>query len=111
MTDQPNQEDDMAQRLDDDAITTALASLAGWERVADTLVKEVEVDDDAADNLEGAVAKAADELNHHPQVDRSSGVTRFTLWTHSDGGVTDKDVELAARIDQVLSGTVQDPPA
>jgi 4a-hydroxytetrahydrobiopterin dehydratase len=94
----------MAQLLDDDAISTALASLAGWERLDNTLVKDVVADDEAADILDGAVARVADELNHHPQVDRSSGTTRFTLWTHSAGGVTEKDVELATRIDEVLFG-------
>jgi 4a-hydroxytetrahydrobiopterin dehydratase len=101
----------MAQLLDDTAIDTALESLPGWRRADNTLVKDVPVDDAAAGNLEAAVAKVADELNHHPTVERSAGVIRFVLWTHSDGGVTDKDVTLAARIDQALSGSVQDPPA
>lgn len=101
----------MAELLDDDAITTALASLPGWARVENTLVKEVRVDDDAASSLDAAVAAVAEEVNHHPKVDRAADITRFTLWTHSDGGVTDKDVVLAARIDRVLSGSVQDPPA
>jgi 4a-hydroxytetrahydrobiopterin dehydratase len=100
----------MAQLLDETQIDDALASLTGWRRVDKTLAKEVPVDDDAAGNLEAAVAKVAAELDHHPDVERSAGSVRFTLWTHSAGGVTAKDVELAARIDQVLSGTVQDPP-
>ena len=32
----------------------------------------------------------------------------FRLWTHSAGGVTSKDVELAGRIDQALSGAGRD---
>jgi 4a-hydroxytetrahydrobiopterin dehydratase len=101
----------MAQLLDDDAISAALASLAGWQRVDNTLVKHVAIDDDAADSLGGAVAKVAEELNHHPQVDRSSGTTRFTLWTHSAGGLTEKDVQLATRIDEVLSRADLEPPS
>ena len=99
----------MAALLDDDAISAALATLAGWRKVDNTLVKEVEVDDAAATDLAKAVATVADELNHHPQIDRSGRVTRFTLWSHSDGGVTHKDVELAARIDRVLAGPVAGP--
>lgn len=98
----------MAQLLDDDAIDTALTTLPGWRRADNKLIKDVEVTDDAADNLLGAVSAVAKELNHDPDVERSPGSVRFTLWTHSDGGVTNKDVELAARIDQALSGTAGD---
>jgi 4a-hydroxytetrahydrobiopterin dehydratase len=100
----------MAQLLDDAAIDDALRSLPGWQRVDNTLVKDVAVDGDAADLLEAAVAKAADELDHHPVVDRSAGTLRFTLWSHSDGGVTGKDVALAGRIDQALGTIAPDPP-
>ena len=101
----------MAELLDDAAIDTALTSLTGWARSDNTLVKAVGVTDDAVDNLTGAIGKAADELNHHPEVTRTAEGLRLVLWTHSDGGITSKDVELAARIDQVISGTVQDPPS
>lgn len=99
----------MAQLLDDAAIDDALASLPGWQRQDNTLVKDVTIEDSALDNLLAAVSQVADELDHHPQTELSEASLRFTLWTHSKGGVTDKDVELAARIDQALSGTVQDP--
>ena len=101
----------MAELLDDAAIDAALTSLTGWGRADNTLVKDVAVDDDAVDNLTAAIGKAADELNHHPDVSRTADGLHLVLWTHSDGGVTTKDVELAARIDQVLSGSVQDPPS
>ena len=101
----------MAQLLDDDELDDALVSLPGWQRVDNTLVRDVPVDGEAADNLEAAVAQAAEQLNHHPVVDRSGGAVRFTVWTHSAGGVTSKDVALAARIDEAISGKAQDPPA
>jgi 4a-hydroxytetrahydrobiopterin dehydratase len=101
----------MAELLDDAAIDDALSALPGWSRADNTLVKDVAVDADAVDNLTGAIGKVADELNHHPDVSRTADGIHLAVWTHSDGGVTSKDVELAARIDQVLSGTVQDPPA
>ena len=101
----------MAELLDDAAIDTALASLSGWTRVDNTLVRDVQVAADATDNLTAAIGKAADELNHHPDVTAGPDGLHLVLWTHSDGGVTAKDVELAARIDQVVSGSVQDPPA
>jgi 4a-hydroxytetrahydrobiopterin dehydratase len=100
----------MAQVLDDAAIDDALVSLPGWHRVDKTLVKDIPVDGKAADDIEAAVATAAEELNHHPVVDRSGGALRFTVWTHSAGGVTSKDLALAARIDEAVAGKVADPP-
>jgi 4a-hydroxytetrahydrobiopterin dehydratase len=94
----------MAQLLDDSAIDDALLALPGWQRVDNTIVRDVPVSAEAADNLEAAVARAADELNHHPVVDRTDDSVRFTVWTHSAGGVTSKDIELAARIDEVIAG-------
>lgn len=45
-----------------------------------------------------AVAVAADELNHHPDVRLGWGRIEFALTSHDTGGVTSRDVELALRI-------------
>ena len=60
--------------------------------------------DDSQDALQQAVGAVADALDHHPVVTREPDALTFRLWTHSAGGVTAKDVDLAARIDQVLTG-------
>jgi 4a-hydroxytetrahydrobiopterin dehydratase len=93
----------MAQLLDDSAIDEALVSLDGWRRVDNTIVREVPVDGATAESLEAAVSKVADELDHHPVIDRAGGGLRFIVWSHSAGGVTSKDVALAARIDEVVT--------
>ena len=46
----------------------------------------------------GEIAQAADELDHHPDVDLRYGSVRIRTATHSEGGLTSKDVELAQRI-------------
>ncbi len=89
-------------------IEDALAALPGWDYDGTKLVRRVPVAADAQDNLESAVMKVADELDHHPVIERGEGELRFDVWSHSAGGVTAKDLELAARIDQTLSGPVQD---
>jgi 4a-hydroxytetrahydrobiopterin dehydratase len=94
----------MPELLADDQISAALESLPGWSARDNKLVKVVQVPNDSHDQLEKAVAELADQLNHHPEVDRHSDEMEFQLWTHSAGGITDKDVELAARIDEALSG-------
>ena len=94
----------MAELLDRAGIDAALTSLPGWSYDDNKLVRRVAVPAGSHDQLEKAVAEVADEMNHHPEVERGADELRFQLWTHSAGGVTQKDVELAARIDQTLSG-------
>jgi 4a-hydroxytetrahydrobiopterin dehydratase len=98
----------MPALLDDDEIRAALEALPGWDRDDQALVKRVPLADDQHDAVESQVAAVADELDHHPEVSRDFGALTFRLWTHSAGGITAKDVELAGRIDQVLSGSVQE---
>ena len=95
----------MAELLSDQDITTALRSLPGWERSGNRLVRDVQTPAHSQDNLERSIAEVADALDHHPDVRRAGDTVHLELWTHSAGGVTSKDVELAARIDQVLSGS------
>lgn len=49
--------------------------------------------------LRTQVDLVASEIDHHPVVEDTAEGTRFVLWTHSRGGVTELDVALAARID------------
>jgi 4a-hydroxytetrahydrobiopterin dehydratase len=97
----------MAELLDPPSIENALSALPGWRSDDGKLVRDVPVPATDQGNVEAAIMQVADELNHHPQVERRGDEIRFILWTHSAGGVTSKDVELAARIDQVLSGPAQ----
>jgi 4a-hydroxytetrahydrobiopterin dehydratase len=95
---------DASGRLSADEVRTALDSLSGWSGGAEHLYRDVDVDADSQDELEAAVMTVANELNHHPEIERRDDGMRFVLWSHDAGGVTSRDVELAARIDQVLSG-------
>ncbi|ACU69676.1 transcriptional coactivator/pterin dehydratase [Catenulispora acidiphila DSM 44928] len=52
------------------------------------------------------VAVIAEELNHHPDIDIRWRTVRFRLSTHSAGGVTELDLQLARRIETVLAGQV-----
>jgi 4a-hydroxytetrahydrobiopterin dehydratase len=51
------------------------------------------------------VAEVAEEADHHPDIlVHGWNKVRLTLSTHSEGGLTDADHALAARIDEVTSG-------
>ncbi len=94
----------MAERLPAAAVSTALEALPEWSGGPDRIQRSVTVGEDSQDSLVDAVMRTADEVDHHPDVDRQGDTVVFTLWTHSAGGVTEKDVEFAARIDEVLTG-------
>lgn len=55
----------------------------------------------SAVHLLQAVADAADELNHHPDVRLGYGSIAFELSSHDAGGVTERDVQLAQRIQAI----------
>jgi 4a-hydroxytetrahydrobiopterin dehydratase len=56
----------------------------------------------AAIDLVGRVAIAAEDMDHHPDIDIRWRTVTFVLSTHSAGTVTDLDFELAQRIDALI---------
>ena len=92
-------------RLDDDAISAALAGLQ-WVREGDELIKTVKLADfSAALEFVNAVGALAEAANHHPDIDIRWNTVMLRLTTHSAGGLTAKDLELAAAIDNLGGGT------
>lgn len=49
-----------------------------------------------------AIALAAEDLNHHPDIDIRWRTLHLVLNTHSEGGVTQLDLDLARRIDAIV---------
>lgn len=48
------------------------------------------------------VAQAAEEMDHHPDIDIRWRTISFRLSTHSEGGITDLDTTLAERVDMIV---------
>ena len=91
----------MPERLSNDAVDAALVKLS-WRREGDELVKEVTRSDFVeAVRFVDALVPVAEEANHHPDVAISWNKVTLRLSTHSVGGLTQRDLDLAARIDQV----------
>jgi 4a-hydroxytetrahydrobiopterin dehydratase len=89
----------MSEPLDDASINTALSDL-GWERQGDELVKQVQRADFAgAMVFVNQVAELAEAADHHPDIAISWNKVTLRLSTHSAGGITGKDLELAGHID------------
>lgn len=86
--------------LSDAEIEARLAKLPGWERSGDAIVKTFECGDFAGSvKFLDSVVEPAEAMNHHPDVEISWDKVKLTLSTHSEGGLTEADFELAARID------------
>ncbi len=88
--------------LDDKSVDEALRDLPGWSREGHALVRTFRRRDWAdAIALLNAVAPEADRRNHHPDVSITGyREITFRLTTHSAGGITQRDVDLARWIDE-----------
>lgn len=76
---------------------------SSWTREGEAIVREWELADFAAAiAFVDRVGEAAEQADHHPDILLHGwNRVRLTLSTHSEGGLTGKDFELAARIDEL----------
>ena len=89
----------------DHEVEAALASLPGWSVRDGALVKQFALPSFlAAVDFVNTLASLAEEANHHPDLDIRYDKVRVSLVTHSEGGITEKDLEMAQRIEAEHSG-------
>jgi 4a-hydroxytetrahydrobiopterin dehydratase len=92
----------MPARLSDLEIQRALGSLPGWSRRGDVLTKIYAWPTFAAGiEFVNRVARAADAADHHPDIDIRYTKVTCTLSTHDAGGITEADLTLARRIEEI----------
>jgi 4a-hydroxytetrahydrobiopterin dehydratase len=91
------------ERLTDDQIAAHLQG-SDWDRDGDGIVREIKLRDfDDAIGFVNKVAAVAEEHNHHPDIFvHGYNRVRLTLSTHSAGGLTELDFEVAADFDDLL---------
>ena len=90
----------MAERLSDIAIQRELGNLTGWSRRGDAITKTFQFRNFLTGiGFVSAVAKAAEAADHHPDIDIRYTKITCTLSTHSAGGITQKDLDMARKID------------
>jgi 4a-hydroxytetrahydrobiopterin dehydratase len=93
----------MATLLTQEEIDRALSDeLTGWRQEGDAITRSVK----AASFMDGIrlvqqVAEVAEDLDHHPDIDIRWTTVTFTLSTHAVGGLTSRDLRLAADIDRL----------
>jgi len=89
-------------KLGENQITPALATVPQWLRQGDVIARTFQFKDFlAAMKFVDAVAVAAEQAWHHPDIDIRWNKVTLTLTTHDAGGLTQKDFDLARQFDQL----------
>jgi 4a-hydroxytetrahydrobiopterin dehydratase len=89
--------------LTDEAVETFLTDHPGWSREGDELVRIFEFADFTGSmGFVTRVALMAERANHHPDIDIRWNEVRIALTTHSEGGLTGKDTDLAGKLGTLI---------
>ncbi len=90
-------------RLKAEEIRSALKTLEGWEHEGNEIRRTFRLKDfTRAMGFVTSVALAAERMNHHPDIDIRWNIVTFSCSTHSEGGVTEKDITLAMEINKLF---------
>jgi 4a-hydroxytetrahydrobiopterin dehydratase len=93
----------MSELLEQAAIDSGLSGLDGWTGGPEGITRTAELPSfPVAITVVDRVAEAAEEADHHPDIDIRWRTLTFACATHSAGGVTAKDIALATRIDEIV---------
>jgi 4a-hydroxytetrahydrobiopterin dehydratase len=94
----------VAERLTESARKAALADLSGWGEVPgrEAIQKTFKFKDfNGAFGFMARVALVAERMDHHPEWRNVWNTVDVVLSTHDVGGLTQKDIELAARMNAI----------
>lgn len=89
--------------LNNDDIKKKLSSLSGWVQEEKQIAKEFQFKDFAeALTFVNKLGEEAEKMNHHPDIFiHSWNKVKITISTHSEGGITEKDFQLAQKIEEL----------
>ena len=90
----------MAELLEDGEIERRVPD--GWEREGEEIVRVYEFDD-YLDGVSFAAecGEVAEEEFHHPEIRIRYGEVEVRLTSHEEGGITERDVEMAENFDEI----------
>jgi len=88
--------------LSESEIAAALTSLPGWKQAGKAIERVFKFPDFVSAMIfVNRVAEAAEEANHHPDIAIHYNQVTLSLWSHDSGGVTKRDLKMAATINQI----------
>jgi 4a-hydroxytetrahydrobiopterin dehydratase len=86
--------------LSNEEVQEKLGGLSGWSLEEDTIEKVFKLDDFVGSvDFVNRITPLAEGMNHHPDLEISWNKVTVSLSTHSEGGLTAADFELAGKID------------
>ena len=92
-------------RLSPDDVDAGLAALPLWSGGTDGIERTIELPSfRAAAEAVSMIADVAEQLDHHPDMDLRWCRLRVAVVTHSAGGLTELDLQLARRVDALFPG-------
>jgi 4a-hydroxytetrahydrobiopterin dehydratase len=92
----------MSTVLSDAEIQQALTHLPGWKRNGKVIERLYQFDDFIkAMGFVNQIAEAAEAVNHHPDIFISYNKVTLSLISHDSGGVTQRDIKMASRINEL----------
>jgi 4a-hydroxytetrahydrobiopterin dehydratase len=81
-------------------IESRLAALEGWERRGGAIAKRFGCGDFVGSvKFVATLVEPAEGMGHHPDLEISWDTVTVTISTHSEGGLTEADFELAGKVD------------
>ena len=90
--------------LDDAEIEARLSGLPGWQRSGEAIVKDFACGDFVGSvRFVESLVEPAEAIGHHPDLEISWDTVKVTISTHSEGGLTAADFELAEKVDALGS--------
>ena len=90
--------------LDDAEIEARLSGLSGWERDGEAIAKSFGCGDFVGSvKFVSSLVEPAEGMGHHPDLEISWDTVKVTISTHSEGGLTASDFELAEKVDALGS--------
>ncbi len=92
-------------KLSESQVADKLTDLEGWSDLNGSIQRTYSFDDfPAAIDFVNAIARRAEEVQHHPDILVRYNKVTLTLSTHDAGGVTGKDFDFAKSADRIVGG-------
>jgi 4a-hydroxytetrahydrobiopterin dehydratase len=92
----------MPTPLSEHDVRNALLKIPGWRANRKAIERSFEFPDfKTAMKFVNRIADAAEEAGHHPDIEISYNKVKLSLISHDSGGVTERDVKMAGRINEI----------
>ncbi|MGB8771519.1 MAG: 4a-hydroxytetrahydrobiopterin dehydratase [Candidatus Korobacteraceae bacterium] len=92
----------MSAVLSDIEVQQALQKLPGWNKSGNAIERNLQFANFVqAMDFVNQIAEAAEAVNHHPDIHISYSKVTLTLVSHDSGGVTQRDIRMAGKINEL----------